>query len=213
MTPARLCQSPTFRGVARSQPRGRAGVRGLSLLFALAIAVVATSGRAEAPTAPLPIQAQLVVRLLPFERGFGARAKDGVGVLVLEKQGNAESGNAARVLQNELSKIGRAGGKPMRVQTHVYAGTAELAALCRDSKVYVVFITPGFANEAKSIGDALAGVPVLTAAAVEAYVPLGIVLGVELLEGKSHMSINLARAKAQRLDFPSSVLKLAKVYR
>jgi hypothetical protein len=38
------------------------------------------------------------------------------------------------------------------------------------------------------------------------------VLGVDVADGKPRMSINLAQARAQLIDFPAPILKLARIY-
>jgi hypothetical protein len=76
----------------------------------------------------------------------------------------------------------------------------------------VVYISPGLAEDTAAVGKALLGSGVLSFAAVEPYVPKGIVVGVAVAAGKPRMSINLAQARAQKIDYPAAVLKLAKVY-
>lgn len=83
---------------------------------------------------------------------------------------------------------------------------------CRSEGANVVFLSPGMAGETLAIAKSLTGSGIMSFAAVEPYVPGGIVLGVAIIDGKPRISINLAQAKAQIIEFPASILKLAKVY-
>lgn len=168
--------------------------------------------RAEAPTAPIAVQAQIIARILPFERGFASRARGAVPMLVLEQSGNADSGSAAKQMVKALLDIGTISGKPIQVQTVIYTNAANLRSECTKRGVIAAYLTPGLGKEVKAIAAALVGSGVLSVAAVEAYAANGAVLAVEVTSGKPRMSINLRQAKAQKLDFSSAVLRLAKVY-
>jgi hypothetical protein len=102
--------------------------------------------------------------------------------------------------------------QPITAVLYDYTDPAALAAECQKRKAQVTYVSPGLASEVPGIAAALANSGVLTVAAVEQYVPRGAVLGVEVVAGKPRMSVNLAQARAQKLDFPSAVLKLARIY-
>jgi len=178
----------------------------------LVIAVFSSTAAAESPSAPASVQAQIMTRILPFERGFAARSGNSVTVLIAERSKDADSASAATQIEKALEDIGSIGGKPLRVQTVTFASAANLAAESKKRGALVVYVTPGLAGEVSSIAAAFAESGVLTVGAVEAYVPRGLVLGVEIADGKPHMSINLGQARRQKLDFPSAVLKLARIY-
>jgi hypothetical protein len=115
-------------------------------------------------------------------------------------------------MRRALQDVGNIGGKPIRVHTATWKGAAALASSCRSQGAHALYVAPGLADQASAIAQALGNSPILSFAAVESYVAKGMVLGVELRSGKPNMSINLKQAKRQALDFPSAVLKLAKVY-
>ncbi len=167
---------------------------------------------AAAPTAPIPVQAKIIARILPFERNFAARAKGAVAVLVVEKSADPESASAAKQMQKALIDGGNIGALPVQVHAHTFAGASALLAQCKQKGALVAYLCPGLAAELGTISTILKGTGVLSVAAVEGDVPKGAVLGVEVVDGKPRMSINLAQAKAQSLDFPSAVLKLARIY-
>jgi hypothetical protein len=98
------------------------------------------------------------------------------------------------------------------VRTVTFKNATDLAAAARSDGVHVLYLAPGLGAYVPAIGLALVGSGVLTFAAVEDFVSLGSVLGVAIAGGKPRISVNLAQARAQKIDFPASVLKLAKVY-
>jgi hypothetical protein len=171
-----------------------------------------TDASADAPTAPIAVQAQIITRILPFERGFAAKPPGEVQVVIALRSGDADSESAALKMSKALGDIGKIADKPLRVTTVPYTSAQQLAAECRKRSAHVLFITPGLASDAGPLATALIGSGMLSVAAVEPYVPAGIVLGVEVVAGKPRMSINLKQAKSQKLDFPSAVLKLARIY-
>jgi hypothetical protein len=192
--------------------RPRRRVLLLSLFVAAGLAGLASNAAAEAPSAPIPVQAQITARILPFERGFAGRAAGAVHIVIAERPGNADSTSAARLMHKALADIDSIAGMKIKISTIGYTGAAALAAECKRQGAVAVYLTPGMAGDVRAVADALGGSGVLSVAAVESYVPDGAVLGVEIVSGKPRMSINLGRAKAQKLDFPSALLKLARIY-
>ena len=168
---------------------------------------------AEAPSAPVGVQAQITARILPFERGFQGRAQGGVSVVIAEKRGNADSLAAALQMKKALSDIGNISGKPLKIQNTSFDSAKDFVAVCKARGSIVAYLTPGLGSEISQVASGLVGAPILTVAAVEDFVPSGAVLGVKVISGKPRMSINLGQAKAQNLNFPSAVLNLAKIYR
>jgi hypothetical protein len=135
-----------------------------------------------------------------------------VSFLLLSKAGDAESASAAHQMRKALTDIGKVRERPIQVDGAEYSTPSALITLCRERRINVLYICPGLAKEVAAIRGALADSGVLSVAAVEPYVAHGIVLGVDVANGKPRMSINLAQARAQRIDFPSSILKLARIY-
>lgn len=177
------------------------------------IAIIASSTvLAEQPTAPAAVQAEILTRILPYERAFESRVKGRVVVALVQKPGDAESASSVQQMRKALSDIGTVRNHPLSTVVLTYAGAAKLSADCRSEGANVVFLSPGMAGETGAIGNSLTGSGILSFAAVEFYVPGGIVLGVAVVDGKPRISINLAQAKAQAVEFPASILKLAKVY-
>ncbi|KYF58899.1 hypothetical protein BE08_29835 [Sorangium cellulosum] len=168
--------------------------------------------RAETATAPFAVQAEIVARILPYDRGFAEKARSQVAFLLLSKAGDADSASAAQQMRKALIDIGNVRDRPIHVERADYTTPTELGAACRSRAINVVYVSSGLAREVAAMRGALADSGVLTVAAVETYVPLGVVLGVDVANGKPRMSINLAQARSQGIDFPASILRLARIY-
>jgi hypothetical protein len=189
-------------------PRRRALVLGL---FAAA-ALFPFHVMAEPATAPFAVQAEIVTRILPYDRGFAERVKGQVSFLLLSRAGDADSASAALQMRRALNDIGKVRDKPIRVESAEYSSASELAAMCRTHDINVVYISSGLARDVAAIPGARTDTRILSFAAVEPYVSQGAVLGVDVADGKPRMSINLAQARAQLIDFPAPILKLARIY-
>jgi hypothetical protein len=173
---------------------------------------IARWARAESPTAPLSVQAQLLTRVFPFDRNASARVADGVVVIQLVHViGNSDSVSAMLHMEKELADIGQVGQWGLATRRVPFSNPADVAAGAA-GHANVLCIAPALGAYVPAVAEALVGSGVLTFAAVEDYVPMGAVLGVRLEGGRPQMSINLAQAHAQRIDFPSSVLKILRVY-
>ena len=170
------------------------------------------SGFAESVTVPAELQAELLSKLISYDRNFGTRAGATARVLLVVKS-NSKSGLAAATMKSALGEVELLGGLPHRETVIQYENSAALAKLCRQEHATIVYITPGFDDEIDALRSALTGVDVLSVAAVPDYVPKGIVLGFEVVLGKPRLVLNLSQAKQQNVNFKADVLRLMRVYR
>jgi len=200
------------RSSASGRPSRRRVVASLALI-ALALCFGARSSRAQTAGVPAELQAQLLSKLSVYDRNFAARAGDVALVLILVKSGSAKSTRSGATIKAALAQLDRFGGLRHEEQVVPFESAAALASLCRSKRAAVVYVTPGLDNEIDAIKSSLAGVDVLSVAAVPEYVPRGIVVGFEVVSGKPKLSIHIGQARQQRVDFKADVLKLMKVYR
>jgi hypothetical protein len=184
-----------------------------ALLTAIAALVGVRPSTGQASGVPAELQATLIAKLLSYDRNYPERARDVALVAVLVKSGNAKSELSAKTIKSALRQIDLMGGRPHKEQVVTYESATALASLCRAKRVALVYVTAGLQDDVAAIKSALIGVDVLTVAAVPEYVPSGIVLGFEVVSGKSKITINLSQARQQRVDFKADALKLMKVYR
>jgi hypothetical protein len=186
------------------------------LAFAVVLAILGQfqpkPASAEETSAPATVQAQIMARLLPFDRNFASKVKETVVVVLLEKPNNSDSSSAVKQIAKALSDVGKIGGHPVTTSVVSYSGAGAAVAACKAKGAHAVYVSPGLGSEAGALAGALAGSGIVSFSGVEAYVPGGVSVGVSIVSGRPQMSINLAKARAQRIDFPATVLKLAKVY-
>jgi hypothetical protein len=186
---------------------------GLAAAFLVLVCVLLTTSSLPAEEVQVPegLQAELLARLLPYDRNFQARARGRVDIVILVKAGNVRSKISASQLERRLSALDRIAGLPHKVELVQYESASALAKACASQRISVVYVTPGFDEEVAEIRSALSRTDVLSVAAVPGYVPDGIVVGFELNSGKPRMLINLVQAKRQNIDFRAAVLNLLKV--
>jgi hypothetical protein len=176
-----------------------------ALLLSLALA---GAGRADDVAVPIGLQADLLFVIAGHDRNLPSRGDGQVLTLVLTKA-DAASARAAAQFKPAASAKTTVAGLPHQVQVMPFTSADALAATCREKKVSIVYLTPGFtAAEATAIGKALEGGNVLTVAAVPAMVKTGIVLGFDLVSGRAKLLIDLTQAAKQHVAFGPDVLGL-----
>lgn len=188
------------------------------LLCALAIAVAGLLTAPAVPASaelvvPAELQAELLVKLVVYDRNFVERAAGRVRTVLLSRDGDAASKKASGQLKNALERYPEVGRLPHEVTLTRYEGAGPLSKLVRSQGISIVYVPPGFGAEADKIAAALSGSNVLTVAALPEDVERGIVLGFDLVSSKPKLVLNLAQAKRQSVNFKAEVLKLMKVFR
>jgi hypothetical protein len=168
-------------------------------------------GHGEEAAVPAALQAELVAKVAAYDKNLPARAGDRVHVLIVVVPKNDGASRFAKSLENALGGVDKIGGLPHDQATIAYAGAAPLADTVRVKHAAIVYLAPGLTSEMPAIRDALAGISVLSVAAVAAEVPQGVVLGFDLVSGKPKIVVHLGQAKKQEVAFRAELLKLAKV--
>jgi uncharacterized protein DUF4154 len=184
-----------------------------SLALAGLVVLSARSSFADDVTLPVAKQMELLGKVVSYDGSFRERAGARARVVILEKAGDGDSVRTAIQIQAALSHVEAVGGLAHDDIVETYGGAAALADECRSKHVAIVIVGPGFRDDVESIRTTLDGVDVLTVSAVADYVPKGIVLGFDLVEGRPKMLVQLTQAKRQHVTFGSEVLRLMQVYR
>lgn len=186
--------------------------RAFWLLLFVAVVLVARDAAAEDVPVPVSLQAELLAKVAAYDRNLQARAGDRVRVLLVRKPGDDDSARAIVQMQGALAQIGSIAGLPHDDVVVPWAGAAALAQTIKERRAAIVYFAPGFSGDVDAIRTALTGVDVLTAAAVPDYVPRGVVLGFDIVEGKPKLLVNLSQATKQNVAFKAEVLKMMRVY-
>jgi hypothetical protein len=168
---------------------------------------------ADEVSVPVLLQAELLVKLVVYDRNFDERAGTRVKTLIVVKDGDPASKKVSGSMKEALGQFGQIGRRPHDEISVKYDGAAALAKQCKQHGAAIVYLPPGLESETAKVGKALRGVDVLSVAAVPTDVVRGVVLGFDLISGKPKLLVNLEQAKQQNVNFKAEVLKLMKVYR
>jgi hypothetical protein len=169
-------------------------------------------GSAELVPVPLDRQAELLARVAAYDRNMAARAGDGVRVLLVTNESEAESVGLAKRMEAALRSLPDIAGLPHDERVTPFTTAADLAGQCRTQHIAIVYIGSGLGDKVPAIRSALDGVDVLTVAAVPEYVEAGIVLGFDILSGKPKILVHLTQARRQHVELRADLLKLARVF-
>jgi nanoRNase/pAp phosphatase (c-di-AMP/oligoRNAs hydrolase) len=163
-------------------------------------------------TVPVSLQMELLLKVASYDKNLKERARDRVRVAVVSKQDDADSARYAGQALKALSEVDDVSGMPVEPISLIYTDAAALARFTREGSVAVLYVAPGFGEaEMDAIALALDGINVLSAGALSKYTIRGLVLGFELAGGKPKLWVHLERARRQRVELSSSVLKLMRV--
>ncbi|HYU16258.1 MAG TPA: YfiR family protein [Candidatus Acidoferrum sp.] len=186
------------------------------LVIGAITAVVSQGGmvrEARAESVPFELQADLMKKVVRFERGFVARCGPEVDLLLVMRDGDTRSERAAAQLAPALRALGAIAGKPVVLAVLRYSTAAALKDAVVRGRVDLIYLTPGLEPDVSAIAATLEGVPVITVAGDGGEVDHGAVLGFELVSARPRISINLGQARKQGLDFNSDLFRLARVVR
>ena len=168
---------------------------------------------AEGITVPIRLQAELLSKVASYDRNFAERTGDRVRTLLLVKAGDPESSRAAAEMKSALSSISTIGPLPHDEEVVTYSDGPALAEMCRSRKIAIVYIAPGFSqHEVEALRETMGSLNLLSVGSVADYVPAGIVLGFDLVSGRSKLLVNLTQARRQHVEFRAEILKLTKVF-
>jgi hypothetical protein len=184
----------------------------LTISFVCMALLLTSRGSAHNMSVPTGAQAELLAKLVGFDRNYASRAGGKAVILLVAMPGNPESMSAALEMKAALSRMPKVGDLPHEEHIIVHGSAAALADLVRSKKAAVVYFGPGFEKQVPAIRDAFASVNVLSVGGVPSYVPDGIVLGFDLVSGRPKLLVHLVQARKQQVAFPASVLNLMKVY-
>lgn len=163
------------------------------------------------PEVPIPLQIDLLNRVLPFDRALPRLVGTTLRVAVLSEPHVAESTRVSNRVLAELRGRPRLGGYPTQAAL-VEASEAPAAVdACVRLGAAVVYVCPGVHLTPEALALALHGRASLTVAALPGDVSRGLVLGFRLRSSKPRLLVNLTRARAQHIDFRADFLRMVEV--
>ena len=198
-------------GICVLPPRSPARRAFLGASLALGAELWVREGRSASVEVPIRLQAELLSKVVAYDRNFAARARGHATVLVLVKGGNAESERIGEQIRAELGVLAELGGLPHAEETVRYASKRAVADLCQSRAASVLYVSVGLSDEMSGIASALDGSSILSVAATPADVERRAVLGFDAESGRPKLVIHLDQARRQDVAFKPEVLKLARI--
>jgi hypothetical protein len=183
----------------------------LAALVALVAAGPLPVYAAEEVTVPPRVQAQLMAAVVSFQSNLNFGPDGAVQILVLTKDGDAESDRLAHQLTGALGEMKKIMRRPHRETIEPFRTGAALASTCHDRGISVIYVAPGLGPVVPEIVQALRGSAVMTVGAVATYVSRGIVLGFDLVSGRAEMLFNPTQMRALNAQFPASIFQLMRI--
>lgn len=179
--------------------------------IASAVSLWVSKSGAQSVEVPVRLQAELLAKVVAYDRNFLARTHGRALVLVVVKPGDAESARLGEQIHDELGVLDQFGGLPHSEEVVVYSARRALTELVKSRGAAVVYLSGALGEEIPGIASSLAELSVLSVAVTPAYVPKGAVLGFDAEAGRPKLVVNLAQARLQKVAFKPELLKLARV--
>jgi hypothetical protein len=181
----------------------------VGILFGAALYV--REGRTQPVDVPVRLQAELLSKVVAYDRNFAERARGRATVLILVKEGDSESRRIGEQIEAELAALKDLGGLPHAQEVVRYSSKAALVELCKARGAAVLYLSVGLLDEMSGIAAALDGLSILSVAASAPYVAKRAVLGFDTESGRPKLVVHLDQARRQKVQFKPEVLKLARV--
>ena len=192
----------TSRGIVRDCSRSVnhsvSGCTRRAVLVGASTAFLSRHAAADGIAVPIRLQAELLSKVASYDRNFEARTGERVRTLLLMKQGDPESGRAAVEMKSALSSIPTIGALPHEEELATYSDPAALAEMCKTRKISILYLAPGFSQQVDALRETIGTLSLLSVGSLAEYVPNGIVLGFDLVSGRSKLLVNLTQARRQQ---------------
>jgi hypothetical protein len=183
----------------------------LQVILACGVTLWVGRSAAESVEVPVRLQAELLSKVVAYDRNYAARAHGHALVLVLVKPGDAESERIGEQIHGELGVLSQFGGLPHSEEVVRFSSRRALAELVKSRGAAAVYLSLGFGEEMPGIASVLGELSVLSVAVTPSYVPKGAVLGFDAEAGRPKLVVNLQQARLQKVAFRPELLKLARV--
>lgn len=183
----------------------------LLLPLVAVLAIWGSPARALAPSVPLQLQVELSAKIMDYVREPPLSHLDRIRIGIVVRNDSPESMRAGTELRAALARLTTLAGHPHDQSVVAWPGARPLAALARQQNLTVLYFTPGLEAEMGPGAEALAGLRIVTIAAVDSFVSRGAILGFELVSGHPRMIFNLRQAKKQEVLLRAEVMKLMRI--
>jgi len=160
---------------------------------------------------PIPLQIELMARVVKYDRNAIARMGTACRLLIVRRANDAASKSAAKQARTELARLADIAGLPVHVTEHDYEDADKLVAACEAQGIGVVLVTPGLSDVVAGMGSAFTDRSMLTVSLLASDVLGGAVLGFALESSRPTIVVHVRQARRQNVDFSARLLAIAKV--
>lgn len=180
--------------------------------FALALAVVtasAASARAESVLPPKS-QANILARVLAYDRNLKARAGDSVVVGVVYAPSSSASTAEAEEIFTTFKSLEKFVllGLPLKVEKVAFTDAAMLKATIKERGIDALFVCSALDADLAAIIATARELDTITLTGQRRYVSQGIAIGSVVIDGKPALVFNRAASEAEGSQFSSQFLSL-----
>lgn len=186
----------------------------LAVLLLLCACAWLVPARARAEDAAVDTQAALLLKVVGMDRRHGAKKIEPFNTGVLYDSRKEESVREAEEFIAAMGKGARMNGRP--VATHrfdVADADASLEAFIEEHHICLIWMSEGLEAELARVVESTRETDVTSASSDVDLVDQGITVGIETVDGKDRIVINLEAAKEEACEFMASLLKMARVVR
>jgi len=188
--------------------------RAQQLIVGSLAAVALLAGQSKlAPSAelavPPAIQAALTVKILEYDRSLKSWAGSGLTVGIITRAGGPSAAEFSQALAGRDAQ-----GVPFKSVEHAYRDVDSLVRWIEGNGVKLAYLSPELSAEGTTaILSALAARKLPSLTVTRSQFQSGAALGIVAKEGKPHILVGLAAAKAAGMDLDPKLLQLAEVVR
>ena len=183
----------------------------LLFLVGLPLLAVGTDEMAVPPSLQIP----LILKVLTYDRNFEEKAPLELKIGIVFVPGNAASQKAKNDIVGVLDGFaGKTIKKvPIKYLAIEFTSRRELESLTKSSKLNVLYIAPGNAQNLDALLKVSQSNQLITITGVPGYVDQGVAVGIGVRQDKPQILINLASSKSEGSEFDASLLRIASVVR
>ena len=189
------------------------GSKGRIACFVYLLAVF--SAKAQSNTVPEAQQADLLLKVMNYDRAMSKRSEDVIRIGIIYNEANTESMSTWEKVGDSLFDLiaagKKVGNKKITFSGLQYTTESGLEQMASSLGVAVFYVMPGNTQNLQAISNVAKRIGVLTYSGVKEYIANGVASGVEMVEGKAKIVIHLPKAKEQGASFRAELLKLARV--
>jgi hypothetical protein len=158
---------------------------------------------------PPPLQAQILIKTLSYDRALPSRSGQSLGIGLLFGSTKQESARRQFGVRQAFMRAEgtRIQGRPVVVSVHTYKDPAQLAAWIAENKIGAVYITAGLSADIDAIGAVCAQHKVPSLAADRLLVERGVAIGVVWKGTAPSVVVNLSAAEAAGMDLDDRLLR------